>query len=410
MKSLKNQAGINRKFHFSLILIVLAYGLIVPGLHGQTYTLLHSFTGEPDGGNPVGTVLIDRRDNIYGVTETGGTTYPYTGTIFTATESGSETVLFSFAGIIQDPVSTLVPDAKGDVYGSGAYGDGGGIYEATSNGIQLIYIFTGGGHEEWFPSGNIVRDDAGDIYGVTEVGGHSSSSCAEIGGCGTVFKVTPAGKATILHNFSGGTDGAHPLGGLTRAPNGDIYGTTDWGGIVSNGNYGDGTIFKIDKSDAVSVVFRFNGTNGALPYAPLIFDPAGNAYSTTYSGGAFDEGVVFEISPSGGERILHSFGKGADGNGPWAGLVRDADGNLYGTTEGGGIYNRGTVFRVTPTGTGTVLYNFTGNADGGLPISGLAIDSKGNLIGATFSGGIFDGLCMELGQDIGCGTLFEITP
>ncbi|MGC9237993.1 MAG: choice-of-anchor tandem repeat GloVer-containing protein, partial [Thiomonas sp.] len=161
---------------------------------------------------------------------------------------------------------------------------------------------------------------------------------------GTVFQITPMGVESVLHSFGAGTDGNTPYAGLVMDASGNLYGTT-----VVGGTNNTGTVFKITPAGAESVLHSFGaGTDGNTPYAGLVMDASGNLYGTTSSGGANGYGTVFKITTAGVESVLHSFGSGTDGNTPLAGLVMDASGNLYGTTDAGGANNNGTVFKITP--------------------------------------------------------------
>lgn len=408
MKPLYPYARIKDHLRFVLFSLFALIPLVaIPQSRAQTYTLLRQFYGASSGYFPVGTMLIDSEGSLYGVTQFGES-FPNGGTLYKVAPGGTEQAFhLSGAGLLGYPISSLVADDKGNLYGSSGYPSYGVIYEISSDGtIRAIYSFLEG-QNEWYPSGDIARDGEGNIYGVMELGG---TSCVSSGGCGLVFKVTPEGLESVLHNFADDLDGAYPAGGVTLAPNGDLYGTTVGGGAGVTGR-SCGTIFKIDRFGVYRVLFRFNGGNGCAPFAPLIFDSAGNAYGTT-SGGSNDCGTVFELTPSEVVKVLYSFGpyRSADGCGPQAGVVLDAAGNLYGTTTVGGSYDQGTVFELQSTGTESILYNFTGRSDGGYPISGLTLDSHGNLYGSTFSGGVVDGECQDIGQDIGCGTVFKIMP
>jgi uncharacterized repeat protein (TIGR03803 family) len=198
-------------------------------------------------------------------------------------------------------------------------------------------------------------------------------------GFGTIFKLDSSRHETVLHVFKG-PDGATPYGALVLDSLGNIYATTSGGG-----NAGLGTVFKIDPQGNEIVLHSFNGTpDGANPYAGLVVDSSGNLYGTTANGGAFGSGTVFEIAPSGVETVLHSFAGGpTDGAGPMARLTLDGNGNLYGTTFAGGTGGYGTVFRLDPTNLETVIYNFTGGPDGGNPLGGVTLDATGVLYGTT---------------------------
>jgi len=280
--------------------------------------------------------------------------------------------------------------------------------------LHSFSIFYTGGDRS---SAGLISDAAGNLYGTTVFGGTYSCSC------GTVFELTPDGSGgwteTVLYSFNG-TDGGYPQAGLIFDARGNLYGTT-----YGDGYYGPGTAFELSPNQdggwTETVLHTFgNGTDGAAPYAGLIFDAAGNLYGTTTAGGTYNSclysanycGTVFELTPTVGggwtEQVLHSF-NGTDGAVPYAGLVFDAAGNLYGTTDVGGTDDAGTVFELTPAAGGgwteTVLYSFCAQpncTDGGNPSASLILDAAGNLYGTTDYGGTY---CPQ-----GCGTVFELTP
>jgi uncharacterized repeat protein (TIGR03803 family) len=237
------------------------------------------------------------------------------------------------------------------------------------------------------PVGTPVQDEEGNLYGTALEGGDSNNS-------GTVFELTVAGKAKVLHKFSSENgDGYRPFAGVILDAAGNLYGTTYAGGAGAEA----GTVFKVDQAGSETVFYSFQGTpDGANPVAPLVLDPEGNLYGTTESGGSFDDGTVFKVDPFGDETVLYSFQGGSDGRSPQAGLVRDTSGNLYGTTATGGASQYGTVFKLDPLGTETVLYSFQGGTDGASPLSNLIQDSSGILYGTTSRGGN------------SCGTVFKL--
>jgi|SRR5579863_1099414 len=210
---------------------------------------------------------------------------------------------------------------------------------------------------------------------------------------------------TVLHNFRGGSDGTNPYAGLIRDAAGNLYGTTDYGG---SSDYG--TVFKVDTSGKESVLYSFAGgsSDGRNPYAVLVRDAAGNLYGTTELYPTFDYGTVFKVDMSGKETVLHAFTGPPDGAYPIGGLIRDRNGNLYGTTNGGGDmncnfpYGCGTVFKVDTSGKETVLYSFTGSPDGAYPaiLTSLLVDKNDTLYGVTGGGG--SAVC-------GCGTLYKLS-
>jgi uncharacterized repeat protein (TIGR03803 family) len=233
-----------------------------------------------------------------------------------------------------------------------------------------------------------VLDTTENLYGTTEYGGAH--------GFGTVFKVTPSGTKTILHSFNvDGRDGVYPVASLVMYK-GSLYGTTVEGGIYNI----DGTVFELKHTMSgwtETTLHSFGATgDGSQPYCALTLDTAGNIYGTTNVGGAYSYGTVFKLTPSGTEGILWSFRNGTDGANPIAGVVM-YNGNLYGTTEYGGAHGYGTVFKVTPLGTEEILWSFRNGTDGAYPVAGLVV-YEGNLYGTTANGGAY-----------GDGTVFKVT-
>jgi uncharacterized repeat protein (TIGR03803 family) len=271
--------------------------------------------------------------------------------------------------------------------------------------FSLLYQFKSG-RDGSSPYSNLILDPQGNLYGTTMIDGAFSY--------GTVFKVTPEGKETVLHSFTGtGGDGANPVAPLTRDAAGNLYGTTEYGGLFGYacGPNGCGTVFKIDPSGKETVLYRFSGipgVDGMNPEQGLVRDAKGNLYGTTFQGGTYSfgssYGTVFKIDSAGKETLLHIFNPFSvvgDGGFPLGGsLVRDSVGNLYGTTFIGGIDGggEGTIFKLDPSGDETLLYVFgSGSGDGAYPYGTLARDSAGNLYGATNFGGAF-----------GVGTVFKL--
>jgi uncharacterized repeat protein (TIGR03803 family) len=231
------------------------------------------------------------------------------------------------------------------------------------------------------PYAPLTRDAAGNLYGTTNQGGQAN--------LGVVFMVGPSGQETVLYNFKGGADGANPYAGVIRDSAGNIYGTTYQGG-ASNA----GVVYKVDPTGHEKVLYSFTGgADGSNPYAGVIADSAGNLYGTTYIGGTANAGVVFKLTPSGQETVLYTLTGGADGGNPYAGVIADPDGNLYGTTVTGGAayfyYAAGVVYKLDTAGQETVLYSFDSQNKGpAAPYAGVIRDSAGNLYGVASSGGI----------------------
>ena len=276
---------------------------------------------------------------------------------------------------------------------------------------SVLHSFTAS--EGTDPSAGLVMDSAGNLYGTTRVGGSSSY--------GTVFKLDTSGTLTVLHDFSGGSDGSDPFADLLMDSSGNLYGTTLYGGSALYGIVFELVYNSSNSSYTERVLHSFGpiGTGGGVyPNGGLIMDSSGNLYGTTSAGGPLGCGVVFELSPpatSGGswtEQTLYEFTGGtSDGKSPNGGLIMDSSGNLYGTTVIGGPAN-GTVFEVSPPATSggswteNVLYSFKGvPSDGNFPVAGLIMDSSGNLYGTTRDGGASP-TCVNAG----CGTVFELSP
>ncbi len=251
---------------------------------------------------------------------------------------------------------------------------------------QVLHSF-GSGTDGVTPQGLIQT--GGIFYGTTSYGGAYTD--------GTIFWLTASGSEGVLYSFGAGDDGNQPLGGLIRATDGYFYGTTEIGGA-----HAFGTVFRITPDGAEAVLYSFTGGNdGAYPGAALVQATDGNLYGTTTAGGAFGSGVVFRIAPSGAENTVYTFTGGNDGGTPFAPLIQASDGNLYGTTQGGGANGWGTVFKVAPSGSQSVVYSFADGSDGSIPAGGVIQGSDGNFYGLTSQGGVF--------AQQGGGTLFLLT-
>jgi uncharacterized repeat protein (TIGR03803 family) len=389
-------------------------------------TVLHSFNDNgADGVEPKAGLISDAAGNLYGVTTVGG--IHAAGSVFELSprEGGgwTETVLHSFGhgtdGV--EPVGSLVRDAAGNLYGtttSGGIHLFGTVFELSlrENGgwtESVLHSFNLNFSDGASPYSGLIFDAAGNLYGTTQEGG--------IHNAGTVFELSPreGGGWTekVLHSFNYGfVDGAYPDSNLVLDAAGNLFGTTASGGV-----HVSGTVFELSPNDhggwTETVLHSFgSGTDGYTPLAGLVFDDAGNLYGTTDQGGIHGWGTAFELMPSEdgswAEKVLHSFNlDGLDGAGPVAGLIFDGAGNLYGTTVGGGIHLFGTVFELSPRGNGEwteqVVHSFNRNgSDGAAPYAGLVTGAAGNFYGTTAEGGIHLGPCVGHG----CGTVFEITP
>jgi uncharacterized repeat protein (TIGR03803 family) len=317
------------------------------------FKVLHRFTGPPDGAVPYAGLVRDSAGNLYGTTIGGGTGTacapgPITtgcGTVFKVDKAGKETVLYNFTGTNGDggqPASVLVLDGTGNIYGTTISGglDFGTFFKVDSTGKEtVLYRFKGvTSGDGSFPFLGLVEDQAGNLYGITTFGGLETSLCPG-DGCGVVYKISKTGNETVLYRFTGdGTngDGAQPSCTLTIDASGNLYGTTQKGGI---GAPGLGTIFRISTTGIEKVLHRFNGNDGLDPSGAVQRDATGNLYGTAYGGGSGGAGVVFRLTKAGQETVLHNFTGGKDGANPFGGVVLDSSNNVYGSTQAGGDLN-----------------------------------------------------------------------
>ena len=382
---------------------------ITQSAQAQTFTVLHDFTRGKDGASPQVGLSIDAAGDLFGTANSGGSAG--FGTVFELEPKGSGfafKVLHAFSGGSVGstdgggPAARVVFGPNGTLYGSTTFGgnaNAGVVYNlgpATRLAKEtILYSFTGSSDGSR-PSGDLIFDQAGNIYGTTSSGGSTFN--------GVTFELTPSGGGfteNVLYQFTGGNDGSAPVAGVISDGAGNLYGTAGGGGA-----FGFGTVFELTGSGASrteQTLYSFqNGSDGATPNGGLIFDASGNLYGSTSSGGAGGGGTVFELIRSGGSftfNLLFSFtGTG----GPGANLTRDAAGNIYGTTTNDGAFGQGSVFKLTPSGGGytlTSLHDFTGGVDGGRPFSNVIFDAAGNLYGTTLQGGAD-----------GAGVVFEIRP
>jgi len=409
-------------------MLVLSAGMSL----AQTYQVIHNFAGGLDGSEPTSGLTFDAAGNLYGTTFEGDA---LTGTVYKLQHKTSSWVLTPLYLFPKGSLNGAIPYARavlgkdGSLYSTTGYG---GNSQNCPSGCGVVFNMRptptppttpltpwvetpiyrfGGGSDGANPYGaDLIFDAAGNIYGTTYNGG--SGTCT--GGCGTVYKLTPSNGIwgeSILYSFTQAGDGQHPWGGVTFDRSGDLYGTTVYGGA-----YGRGTIYKLTPSGTgwtEAIVYSFTGgTDGANPYAGLIFDQAANLYGATGAGGADSGGTAFELtSDTWNFNLLYSF-VGFNGQfvpGPVANLTFDSAGDLYGTTHTAGPYNYGAVFKLTPGSGGwtyTSLHDFTGGDDGGYPRSSILFDKNGNMFGTAAEGGTGNpDNCVGP-----CGVIFEITP
>jgi uncharacterized repeat protein (TIGR03803 family) len=378
-------------------------GSTAVALRAQGFTTLHSFDGA-NGQLPYAGLVQAIDGDFYGTTYEGGAN-GY-GTVFQISPGGTLKTLYSFCAQSgcpdgSNPAVGLVEDTNGNLYGTTF---GGTVFKITPSGtLTTIYSFAGYPTDGSLPYGALTQASDGDFYGTTASGG---ANCAPYG-CGTVFKITLSGALTTLHSFDG-TDGETPRAGLVQARNGDFYGTTNAGG--TNGR---GTVFKITHSGTLTTLYSFCSQSGCAdgeyPWAELLQAANGSLYGTTQGGGTSGDGTVFKIAPSGALTPLHSF-DGPDGDGPFAGLVEATNGDFYGTTYYGGRVGGGTVFKITASGTLTTLHSFEG-AHGIAPQAALVQATDGNLYGTTALGGHYgEGYGTVFSLRIGLGPFVKTQP
>ena len=409
---------------FKIICLAILTGvLMLPVLavtaRAQTYTVLHNFAGR-DGNGPGFALAADHTGNLYGTTELGGSHCGSSGcgTVFKLERHGSNWILkqlYDFVGGTDGelPESGAVFGTDGNLYGAtngGGQHGAGTIYKlqppaSVCKKVQcpwqetVLYNFTGLSDGK-FPEGDLIFDQAGNLYGTTAEGGGGSCS----GGCGVVFDLTPSHGSwnySVLYSFTSISDRALPESGVILDQSGHIYGTT-----VAGGAHTKGTVFELTKTGATwtkSVLHDFQGgSDGTFPQAGLVFDPAGKLYGFTQNGGSDNNGTAFELQPAGGGwNYSEIFSFGQEIAGPIATPTLDGAGNLYGAAFGGGAHAPGGIFKLTFSGGSwnyVPLHYFTG-LDGQYPFGGVRFDAEGNLYGTASGGGASGG-----------GVVFEITP
>jgi uncharacterized repeat protein (TIGR03803 family) len=423
-KSMRTQ---NASLTTAMLTAVIACLLISPTrAASQTETALYSFGAyKNDGAVPAAALVFDSTGNLFGTTLAGGV-YGL-GSVFELSPAPgggwTEKVIHSFSNNGRDgatPVASLLLDSAGNLYGTTqqggtgsctlAYTGCGTVFELTpkvGGGWTeiVLHSFQNSGKDGQIPVSNLIFDSAGNLYGTTSQGGIAHS--------GTVFELTPktggGWRETLVHSFgNNGKDGQNPEAGVLVDASGNLYGTTAYGGAD-----GVGTVFEfMPKAGAgwtEKLLYTFTpggqDVNGVLG---LAFDSGGNLFGTTVSGGVDGNGSVFELSPAPGgrwtETLPYSFVFGSDGQYPEGSPTFDALGNVYGTTYDGGVNGEGTVYRLTPSASGTwseeIFYSFniTGTV-GAYPASTVIFDNLGNMYGTTTNGGAH-----------GKGVVFEITP
>jgi uncharacterized repeat protein (TIGR03803 family) len=402
MISLKEMKGTNMKMPrlsllrqraFTLALVLAA----IPLTQAQTFTDVHDFTGS-EGANPLNGLMIAANGVLYGTASSGGASG--NGSIYRISPAGKLAAVYSFKGGSDgsSPESFLIEDKSGNLYGTtysgGVYG-AGTAYRLTGTKETVLYSF-GAPSDGSAPEAGLAMDTHGNLYGTTSSGG--------LYGNGTVFMLyRQAGvvKEKILYNFGTGTDGTVPVAGVTLDASGNLYGTTSTGGA-----YGYGTVFELTKASgwAETILHNFQDSDdGAVPYAGLVADSSGNFYGAATEGGSQGGGTIYELTPSGSGwnfNVVQSV-PGWGISGTFRNVLLDSSGNIYATTHCDGNYNAGTVYELTPADgswTYTLLYTFTGGTDGLYSFSNLVM-RNGSLYGTTNQGGTS-----------GEGVVFAVTP
>jgi uncharacterized repeat protein (TIGR03803 family) len=390
--------------------------LTLSSASASTTEIIYRFTGGSDGEYLDTDLVVDRAGNIYGTSVQGGTFG--SGTVFQLSHSSTgwtHTVLYSFTGGADggEPYKGVTLDAHGNLYGTAVTGGSGSceggcgvIFKLTNSGASwtqtVIHAFTGG-NDGSGPGSGLTFDHHGYLYGMTPTGGAY--------GLGVIFQLRPQANGTwglnVIHTFTGGNDGSSGSAGrliFDRA--GNLYGVTTVGGAN-----GKGVAFQLTHSQTgwtLVPLYAFKDQpDGALPYGGLIFDRAGNLYGTTYYAGANDVGTVYKLTHAAGswtETVLYNFKGGTDGSSPISTLVSDEAGNLYGTTSDGGTHCAcGVIFKLAPSDnsswTESVRYRFPGAPKAGFSYNGMVGDSEGNFYGATTHGGPTND-----------GTIYKFTP
>lgn len=404
-----------RHYHSAVAIFAVAAVLLISGAAVSQETVLYPFTGEKDGGSPHAGLVLGHAGNLYGTAPMGGVGY---GVVFELTHSSSgwhEEILYSFKGGKDGglPSGGLVLDLAGNLYGTTSVGGDtrncssgcGVVFELThatgSWKEHVLYSFSGG-KDGAVPYPGVIRDSAGTLYGIAGQGG--IGQCPS--GCGVVYELNSIGgkwRERTLYSFTGGNDGGNPNGSLAFDFSHNLY------GIAAGGTSGQGLIFEVRHSPKgwkESTLYSFpGGEQGSYPTGGVVIDKAGNLYGTTNLGSNYGYGTVYQLAKMNGtwtETVLHGFGGSGDGTEPEAGVIFDAAGNLYGTTGAGGASGGGgIVFKLVANHDGTwtenILYSFTGEDDGRTPWDNVVLDRAGNAYGTTYGGGLYQ-----------AGVIFEV--
>ncbi len=373
--------------------------------NGITFTSLYSFGNYVgDGTNPYKALTVGPNGNFYGVDYNGGVSGD--GSVFEITSAGTESTLYSFSGSTgENPRASLVLGSDGSLYGTtengGVSGDGTIFkFDPTTNTVTTLHSFSGTDGID--PTSSIVFDNSGDLYGTCDFGGAN--------GEGDVYELNST--FTVLHSFAG-ADGQHPISGVVLGSDGNLYGT------ALNGPQSSGEVYQVTPSGTLTVLYAFSGNDGSDPEATLTLASDGDFYGTTTAGGANGDGTVFKVSTTGTLNTLYSFSGTTDGANPYGPLLQMQNGGFYGTTRYGGPNNTGTIFQISTAGKLSTLYSFsadpngitddtTGNSDGAYPFCSLLMGTGGAVYGTTNGGGATnDGTVFKITGAVGSGVRFD---
>jgi uncharacterized repeat protein (TIGR03803 family) len=410
------------RFHCIVAVIFLGLAMASNFAHAQTYSVLHTFTNWPDGAGP-NALMMGANGVMYGTTQGGGNHCESggCGTVYSIDSSGNETILYRFTegNDGADPVAPLIQDAAGNLYGS-TLGDGfldapSTVFKVDANGNETtLYAFTSG-DTGCCQDSPLAIDKAGNLYGMSPYSGDYSCGYEELG-CGSLYRLTQAGKITVLHTFTG-ADGIDPEGGLVVDVDGSLYGTAINGGILTcytpggqryRITQGCGTIYKLDSKGKFTVLYEFTGgADGSAPLG-LIQDAKGNLYGIAAYGGnskppcledAYGCGTIFKVDPQGKFSVLYRFTVAISQPDFNNHLLLSPQGNLYGSNGIGGANNTGFIFEVSPSGF-SIVASFPSdvNREWGIFPQGVVMDSSGNFYGTMQA----DGADLE-------GTVFKVS-
>jgi uncharacterized repeat protein (TIGR03803 family) len=391
-----------------LTLFAVLASAVAASAQSPTFQTLYTFPGGANAANPGNPLIFDRAGNLYGATSDGGSLTcnpPYgCGTVFElapSTPRWKEKLLYTFSSTsFPQPYGQLSIGSNGDLYGTTAQGGDpvcncGEIYQLVrgSDGWtqNILHTFTNNGSGDGqYPYSGLIQDASGNLYGTTESGGTQNA--------GTLFELTPASGGSwtysIIYQFENASrEPYQPAGPLTMDSAGDIYGTSQGGGL-----YGYGSVYKLSFSSGAwvaTVLYNFTSDYGYYYPGPfgVVLGPSGNLYGTTNQDGEFGFGTIYELTPTAGywnHTLLYTFTGGSDGADS-SGVTIGPSGALYGTADGGGIFGYGTVFKLAQGANGkwtfSVLHSFKNGSDGGYPYGGVILDSLGNLYGTAITGG-----------------------